>query len=134
MGEIVDADPGRERALAAGAAAAGPKLNFATTGFGFLSMIRVSDLRRSLSSGGTRTVIGTTAASSAVTGASSVTLPSSALMSRSPKVICFSAGQTSSSARATEATQTRSFRQAPPQRTQRQGDQQGWTRLNPPEH
>ncbi len=58
--------------------AAGPKLNFATTGFGFLSMIRVSDLRLSLTSGGTRMVMGTSEASSAVVGASRTILPSSA--------------------------------------------------------
>ena len=66
-------------------------------------MIRVSDLSLSFTSGGTRTVRGTRDASTAVTGASSTTLPSSAWMARSPKLACFSAGQTSSSALAGNA-------------------------------
>ncbi len=58
--------------------AAGPKMIFATMGSGFLSMNSVSDLELLLDPGGTRTVIGTSAGSSAVSGASSTTTPSSA--------------------------------------------------------
>src|SRR5262249_24123800 len=77
MGESVYAHAGGGRTLAAGARCRA-KLNFATIGLGFLSMIRVSDLRLPLTSGGTRTVMGTSEASSAVLGASRTILPSSA--------------------------------------------------------
>ena len=78
--------------------AAGPKLRVATLGSGFLSMNSVSDLRFCSTEGGTRTVNGTSAASSAVPGISSTTMPSSAAMTRSPNAWLLSAGQTSSSA------------------------------------
>jgi hypothetical protein len=58
--------------------AAGPKLNEATSGSGFLSMKSVSDLSFWVTAGGTRTVKGTSEASSAVPGISRMTAPSSA--------------------------------------------------------
>src|SRR6516162_5814435 len=55
-------------------------------------MISVSDFRLSFTSGGTRMVIGTREASSAVAGASRMILPSSDWIVRSPNVACLSAG------------------------------------------